>query len=703
MNTMAHLIQNTIFQFCGEVGFNYSHLSPKFQLMFAFPRGFLKLLTNLMFLLISLVLISCQQPKALQETQFIGIPGMSRPLVLDCTMGKDANGLNTLYLCTYSRGNNSGCTFMGVDPLTGAVKIQHDITGRIGPYHLATDSSGNVYASIYGSGQAELLLYDPKTDNLAILNAGLETEDFSFGLSANPSGGIIFGTHGEGKILTYNSDSKEIQDLGILIPGNKYPKAFLALAPDSILIGSGAPAHLSLFNPNTGQKRVDLLPQQYRNASFVYNLWFAGGYIWCRLAPSGLVLVLSKDDFSILAELDSIALSAPLELGNGRVLLKDIDNAYRLFDPTTLSMGAIWEVLPAVEGVSIFKIIVDGKEFLTGINSDGLWWRLDPLTKDLETIRLPLPSSSTRVTSLNYGPDDSLYAGTYETNSLFRYNSGQNNWKGFGNVSPGRTGEILAMTTLGSRLYTLSYIEAVLCSFDPKLPWQPGKDTRSNPREIGALGQDQNRPFDMCVKANGNIYMATFAGYGKTGGALSCFDPISDNISIWRGLNGAGNIYSLTSGAGPILFIGTSQVLEGLESLPGPASVLAFNVETEVLLDWRINLPESKTIDALFYCPSDLLDESRLYGIANGQCFSVNYPDTTVSYLDLPSVVGLVGNSQSVYAGGPSGVFTIDQGGDVTQVCKTGPDFSGAFAANDNDYPQLSFARDDSVFILSLY
>lgn len=648
------------------------------------------------------LLINCQTPLATQKAQFIGIPGMTRPLVLDCTLGEDSNAQPTLYLCTYARGNNSGCTFLGIDPASGEVKLSHFIPGRIGPYHLATDSSGKIYATIYGSGEAELLCYDPKTDSIEILNPNLDSEDFSFGLSANLTGGVIFGTHGEGKIITYDPDSREFQDLGTLIEGNKYPKAFLALSPDSILIGSGAPAHLSLLDPITGIKRTNLLPKKYQEASFVYNLWMTGEYIWCRLAPSGKVLLISRADMTVLKEFDTLAFSAPIQLEQGFVLLKGHSGIFYKFNPNTMDIIDSLDGLEDIESVSLFKLELEKNEFFTGITSEGLWWRWDPISNELITTSLPFPKNSTRVTALSQGPDGSLYAGTYETNGLYRYQAEHEEWSSLGNIAPGHTGEILAMAANDKELFTLSYIEAVLCRYDPQQAWKPGTISGANPLEIGRLGHEQNRPFDMCFMPDRKLYMVTFAGYGKTSGALSVYDPVTHHIDVYRGLNGQGNLYALAPGPDSLLFLGTSQTLEGLEVLPGNAAVLIYDTREKALLPWRVEIPQCKTVDALYYGSADSSEQKSLYAVGAGSCYRIAWPDTSLYRFPLPPIVGVIGNASGVYAAGPQGVFKLETEGRHTRMSAVGPDFSGAFSSSAADPTFLNFARKDSVFSLAI-
>jgi len=649
-------------------------------------------------LIITLTLSACHSKDNL-DARFIGVPGKIRPLVLDCALSKAGDGSPMLYFCTYNRGNSQGCTFMGVGALSGKVVLQREISGRIGPYHTTSGTDGRIYASIYGSGHAELLSYDPETDLLRVLDIGHESETFSFGLTTLDDGSVLVGTYGGGKLIRFDPRTERFQDLGAIVPGNKYPKAFLSLSRDSLLIGSGAPAHLSLLNPITMKSRTDVLPDQYSDASFVYNLWHTSTKIWCRLAPSGRILALNPSSFEVVASFDSLALSAPIELADGTILFRHSDGRMRQIDPISLESQPGPVVAPSAYGTSIHRVMIDEGPVWVSVNTDGIWWRWRHHDQDFRSTILPIPESATRITSMASGPDGKLYVGTYETNSLYRYDDSESIWESLGVIAPGRTGEILAMHTLDKHLYTLSYINAVLCRYNPDLKWQPGRISGSNPLEIGPLGHEQNRPWDMIVGPDSALYMVTYAGYGLRSGALARYDPVNDSLRVWRGLNGEGNLFSLAIGPDSLLFIGTSQALEGGDPLEGHGQILAFHLGTQSLSGWRVSIPGSKTIQALEFQPSSAGGNiGDLYAIADGGCYVIRFPETEARPLELPIMRALCSANGNVFAGGPSGIFLVKGHSKMEQVCNIGPDFSSSFAAWFPAGLQLSFARQDSAF-----
>ena len=61
-----------------------------------------------------------------------------------------------------------------------------------------------------------------------------------------------------------------------------------------------------------------------------------------------------------------------------------------------------------------------------------------------------------------------------------------------------------------ARLFIGSYTHAVLTVYDPARPWAPGTAPDSNPRDLGTMGEQQYRPWDMTVGSDGRVWAAAF-------------------------------------------------------------------------------------------------------------------------------------------------------------------------------------------------
>ena len=125
-----------------------------------------------------------------------------------------------------------------------------------------------------------------------------------------------------------------------------------------------------------------------------------------------------------------------------------------------------------------------------------------------------------------------MYGGTYETNALFRIDATSGDTTVLGPVAVGRSGEILSMASTTDRLYMGSYTFNVVTSYDPTQPWSPGNVLGSNPVDIGAIGEEQYRPWDMVIGSSGDVFLASGAAYGQLRGALSRVDPDTNEVAV---------------------------------------------------------------------------------------------------------------------------------------------------------------------------
>jgi len=591
----------------------------------------------------------------INNVEFLGNPIKTNPIILDITMSKNSEGKENLFFCTYMASREYGSYLYSIDPYTGNLKQLYNIPNRYGPYHIDTSPDGTVYMGVYGTGYSELWSYDPISNSLNDLGPAIPNEDFTFGLTGTPWGKIYGGTHGSGKIFEFDPVTQSFRDLGILVEENKYPKAFLPLHDQKLLIGTGSPAHLVLLDLKNNTKKTDLLPEEFRNISFSYNLWQSRDHIFLRTAPEEHMLIYDKITLEYLYNLPNPAFNAITDYSDNHIIYLKKNGYMVIYDvKQRMSLDSL-KVPDSVNSPRMYKIMINNEPWFTGVNPDGVWWRFNVMSGEVIYKQLKLPMVSTNITALAKGPDNKIYGGTYETNALFSYDPDSNKTIQFGNVAPGRTGEILAMATLNDKLYTLSYIQAVLCEYDPLKPWKPGKSAESNPREIGEIGAEQNRPFDMIPGPDNRLYMATFAEYGKTKGALTRYDPEKNEFKNFRGLADEQNLFSLTFISDSIIAIGTSCQIEGRERLSESAKVLLFNIYSEKVINEIVLCESAITIQSLVYLNNILL------GVADGVLFKYEIQTQKIKlWKDYELNSLLISEYNKVYAIGNNSIFRLD-------------------------------------------
>ncbi len=148
------------------------------------------------------------------------------------------------------------------------------------------------------------------------------------------------------------------------------------------------------------------------------------------------------------------------------------------------------------------------------------------------------PAVATDIVGLNRGPDGKIYGSTIISMHLFCFDPQSRRLEDLGRVGFGN-GEIYDVIAHGDNLYMGSYTGAYWAVYDPAKPWNPRADVGglaedANPRCIGQLGHDMNRPFEYAVGPDDRSYIACRANYGLPGGGLGRFDPKTEEIKVFR-------------------------------------------------------------------------------------------------------------------------------------------------------------------------
>lgn len=148
------------------------------------------------------------------------------------------------------------------------------------------------------------------------------------------------------------------------------------------------------------------------------------------------------------------------------------------------------------------------------------------------------PCVATDICGLNKGPDGKIYGSTIISMHIFSFDPKCRKLEDLGRVGWGG-GEVYDVISYEGKLYMGSYGGAYWGVYDPEKPWNPrpdaeGKAADANPRCIGQLGEDMNRPFEYAVGPDDRIYIACRANYGIAGGGLGRYDPATDELKVYR-------------------------------------------------------------------------------------------------------------------------------------------------------------------------
>jgi hypothetical protein len=159
------------------------------------------------------------------------------------------------------------------------------------------------------------------------------------------------------------------------------------------------------------------------------------------------------------------------------------------------------------------------------------------------------PSVATDIVGLNKGPDGRIYGSTIISMHLFCFDPQTRRMSDLGRVGWG-SGEIYDTIAHNGKLYMGSYTGAYWGVYDPAQPWNPRPDVQgaavdANPRCFGRIGHHMNRPFEYTIGPDQRIYIACRADYGYPGGGLARFDPVSEEMRVFR--DEAQSVQSITA------------------------------------------------------------------------------------------------------------------------------------------------------------
>ena len=125
--------------------------------------------------------------------------------------------------------------------------------------------------------------------------------------------------------------------------------------------------------------------------------------------------------------------------------------------------------------------------------------------------------------------------------------------------------------------YLASYARAVLYALYPEEPFKYGV----NPRMIGEVGQQQNRPVEM-TSDDRYVYLATKADYGTLGGAITVFDPETEKWEVYRNFVEDQNPTSLFYHQPTKCLVGTTEVsADGGSGIPTARNAVVFIWDTK--------------------------------------------------------------------------------------------------------------------------
>ncbi|WP_225333337.1 hypothetical protein [Halomicrobium urmianum] len=573
-------------------------------------------------------------------------------------------------------------------PILGAFDLgSREITSH---YELPSGSGSWASTSINGGsdlyvgtyGVADLYHFETDTADLSRV-ARLEDESFVMDMDAHPGDQQVYaGTYPTASVYEYDQSTGSVRDLGSVAPDEAYVRS-VAVTADTVFAGVGSHADLVAIDRATGEME-SILPPEFEDDSFVYDLEAADGIIVAGTEPSGRLAVIDQADYSSyeIARPDGQDTIDAATVTNGSVYFtaRHSGAVYR-YDRSSKEITRLAVPSPGDETRDLFER--DGT--LVGAAGSGAVWTYglddDAVTiVDLQSAGLPAHVEPPQSLAML---DGNPVVGGHWRFTVHDVDEGS--------TTQFRTyGEPKAMTAVDEELYQAIYPGAIIAKYDP---------TTDEVTQTASVGKEQNRPRDVHYDArSGSLFVGTRPQYGKIGGALVKYDPDSDAVTdVYRNVVQDQSITAVTS-IHDTAVVGT-EIYGGIGAEPVADEAKLAGVNSRTMeKQWEMTpVPGAETIRHLVTSPDSSAGRATVYGITNDGVFFAIDPRTR-STLARENVVGrggeLVMRDRSILGVSDQALFEFDTASDESAVLKRG------FDAGWYNEPQL--ATDGcAVYLLS--
>lgn len=487
-----------------------------------------------------------------------------------CIVAPDRTGEKDILYFNFNQTGDR-LFLLAVDPDTGKASqyLAPEGPGAWG-YILAPD--GKIYLGTWDGGL--ILCFNPSDPDsgIRVLGKPSETESYIWMFAVGGDGKLYGGTYGNAKLISYDTKTGEMRDLGRMDEAQMYSRTVAPGKDGRIYIGIGsANGDIVVYDPYTG-KHGSIVPQ----------------------------------------EIKSKAKSGSTRIGNdGHAYAMIAEKWYRCEDSNLIPV-------PDFPG-AVKQRFRDGRVLEDAGNG---YYVIKQPNGEVERSTFSYTGTGVRIFHVANGPLGRVYGSSVMPLELFEYDPNTNRLRHLGNPTE-VNGEIYSMAVLDEKLYVCAYPGSWLSVYDPKKTWSYGTSKGSNPRGIGYAGDGHLRPRAMIVGPEGQLYIGSLPPYGEHGGAMGIYDPGTDSfVENYRHLIPNQSIVTLAYDRKSRLIFGGSSIDGGGGTKPieKQARIFAWDpVEKRKILD-LVPVKGDSSISSMT--------------IFDGSVFAVSIPSNTLFRFD---------------------------------------------------------------------
>ncbi len=466
-------------------------------------------------------------------------------------------------------------SLLAVHPDTGEVRqFNAPLPNEMGSWGFTVDQENRIYLGSYY--RAHLLRFDPKTEKWDDLGRpGGESESFICALTTAPDGKIWGGTFPSAKLFSYDPKTGETKNFGRMDEKQFY--CYPTAGGDGLIYCAirFEKTDIVVFDP-AKETRASLIPFEERKSGWLSLTRGEDGKVYAKF-PSGKWF-----------------------------RIEDGKNLLEISEPE----------IPFPQ-----RGLPDGREF--HVVDTHILKIQNPATKEEKEVSLRHEASGAFLFVVGSGPDGRIYGSSMLPLRLFVYDPAVSSLTNLGKAAHAG-GQVYSMGSYDGRLYLCSYPGAQLSVYDPKRPLKFGDGQDANPRDLGAMGEGQDRPRAMVAGPHEKIYIGSYPDYGLHGGAISVFDPKKNEKRIYRHIIPNQSIASLTYLEKLDLIAGGSSVRGGggTRAIEKEARFVLWDPKEERKVFEIVPVPEARTILSLAATPGGLV-----YGVTDNEKVFVFDPE----------------------------------------------------------------------------
>ncbi|MGG3281024.1 hypothetical protein [Paenibacillus solani] len=563
-------------------------------------------------------------------------PQSSSLTLMTAAFGKDRDGRDALF--TVAQGDPA--QFIVMDVETKEVKATHPLVALDGSsvsaaWAIVTASDGKVYIGSTPNGT--LFQYDPMEDKLRAIGKPVPTDTVIWTLVAGEDGKVYGGTGYSQTLFEYDPVTDQTRILKSFKSSSKEAH-IRSLAYDSdrqvIYVGGADVAKLYQYDLASGTS-ITLNPPEFNGMTSVYDLQYAGGKLFVRVDPGPVMFVYDPDSASWIINKNTAYNTrgfSPLSPDGKQVFYTYYETlpggaqqwSLYSYDVSTGVYGSLGVDVKGA-GVAFGYVQLDQSKHpgwtlvgLAGNSGRAFYYNLE--TGLIETPELPFPPQFVELFNIGKSTDGQmLSSGFISGGGMGIYSPTRNETKHYPQI-----GQVEGFGSLNGKMYFGVYPKATIFEYDPAKPWNRTDPSEpNNPLRLDQLGYDQDRPVAMLgVPEQNLLYIGSYPIAGKTGGALTIYNPVTRKFDVKRDIIAGHSINSLLYKNGK-LFMGTGAMTGG-EAKLAIYDTASGRVELE-----QVPVPGKKAVTSLIWGP-----DGNIWGMALGALFIYDPDRQEVIYSD---------------------------------------------------------------------